>query len=96
MESWIENQGYIAGDSMTISDLIAFHDLQHCVELCNKDITSYKHLYKWYKQMSAVPEIAEVSKPFFMLAKMLNSKVKFWGNPMSSPSRAVESFLKLA
>jgi len=43
-----------------------------------------------------MPELADVSKPFFGLAKMLNSKVKLWGNPMSSPSRAVESFLKLA
>jgi glutathione S-transferase len=96
MDTWIAELGFIAGDAMTIADLLAFCELSHCVVICNYNIKTYSNVSRWYREMLAIPEVAEVSEALFSMGKKLNSGVVLYGFRLSQPSNAVEALLQLA
>jgi glutathione S-transferase len=70
MDRWIkENGGFLAGDHLTISDMLGFCETDHLVTLMNWDISRYGNLLKWYTKLSADPVIVEISETLKTFAK---------------------------
>jgi glutathione S-transferase len=57
MDTWVKDMGHMAGEEMTIADLLAVCNVAHFVYLLNYDISNFSNLYAWYKRLMDMPEI---------------------------------------
>ena len=71
----IGNCSFIAGNSLTIADLLFFHETTNML-VYSLPFAQYKHLSAWYERVLAVPEIKQIHQEFESLIPLLSNTLK--------------------
>jgi glutathione S-transferase len=61
---------FIAGDRLTIADLLFFHEMTNLVYL-GVDHEKYREVKRWYAEVYQVPEVKAITHEWYQSAKLI-------------------------
>lgn len=59
LEFLLHKESHIAGNKLTMADLLTFSELKE-LDLIKFDFSTYPHVHKWMQSMKSVPHYDEV------------------------------------
>lgn len=66
----LSTRPYVAGDSLTVADLLFFFELTNLM-LYKMDWSKYTNVDNWFKRVYAVPEVKQLTHSWFPQIKQI-------------------------
>ncbi|SRR5579885_487170 len=73
VENQLSQHSFVAGDSMTLADIVMLSALDVC-EVCNVDLSSYKHIVAWRKKLMNEPFYRNLHENFAATFNQITGK----------------------